>query len=333
MRISKLKHLSLTALTFVVLCPSIQCIQIPERDDDFETVVKRGYYDFLDRVGKEIGSKLIEIPIEKEQEAAIVKNSEPGVEQTEITNKAQAESIQIKETEANVESIPHFPSRQQKERQAQELPKSERASRACNCKYEATLNTLHELMGSMLEFNSKILEDKERASSVLKKQFEFYNRVIGKQHLIDIQQREAAAKAKIEQACTGGYYVSNPNPVHAYDMIEKPFVSKEELSEFEHLNIEELANLAVCMRDIGSAIHTQLPQLEQNIVQFTNEKLLFQQGMTTRDQLNVAEREEVRAKLQVKNFILGILEKMRKYRLLAGKEHPRWDEFLKKSTS
>lgn len=67
MNISKLKLLLLAALCLilVVLSSAIQCMQVTERNDDFEAVVKRGYYDFLDRVRKEKFKELgLEDPVE-----------------------------------------------------------------------------------------------------------------------------------------------------------------------------------------------------------------------------------------------------------------------------
>lgn len=70
MLISKLKPLLLAALclTFFILSPAIQCMQNQERNDVFEAVVKRGYCDFLDRVGREKFKELgLEDPIEKQE--------------------------------------------------------------------------------------------------------------------------------------------------------------------------------------------------------------------------------------------------------------------------
>lgn len=82
MNISKLNYLLLAVcgLTFVALCSTIQCMQVPERNDGFEAVVKRGYYDFLNMVGQE---KFKELGLEEAIEEKI-KEEKPSIE-TKLT--------------------------------------------------------------------------------------------------------------------------------------------------------------------------------------------------------------------------------------------------------
>ena len=359
MNIRRLKHLLLAALNFVFFCSGIQCMQAPERNDDFEAALKRGYYDFLDKVGKEIGSNLTESPIEKGQAVAIPKNIEPVPQQAGRSNKAQEECISSEEAEARVESIPDLPLRQEKEaqEQAQELKSKEGSS-----------TILSEFMSAMLEFNIKIMEDRgksEAPHSLMKKQFELYKQFTGNNHPLELE----ANKQRIEVQDVLQKVVDKEEAIQKSPEIDQ----KEEkvalwTSEIDTIlgHIKVLGNYQLTYRELLNTLETMKIYYNHK----TQEQLATNDlpGLVAKKVLNLERHQEnfhsyttclqrlERAISQTTwkvntdrrglsrfdsphgesdyccEFIFEELKdviktKMEKYKELKGNAHPRWDEF------
>lgn len=332
MNITKPKQIFLAALTFVVLCSAIHCMQVSEKSNDFEALVKRGYYNFLDRVGSEIGSKLTENPTVKEQEASIVKNIESEVQQADISNKAQGESIKSKE---------------------KNLPKG-------------VSTILSEFMGAMLEFNIKIMEDREKTEaphSRMKKQFELYKQLTGNNHPLeeeinkqrievqDVPQKVVDREEIIQKSPETDQAEINNKAIMFYDSrINETIEHVKLLNNYDLTWGEMLKSLNVleAYYTFKDNCSTSSVNISQHIIR--NEyplmltrlsKTVLRKAMRSNPKLNQMKRNPQTGRMYINdltaaagyiNILLDcikedIAESMDNYKLLQGTAHTRWEEF------